>query len=191
MIPAWISAGVLPPILPGQAGHSPERSPYAASMVDLVDRFGLSDDRLKILRGFLAYRAALHAIGLTSGFQWVNGSFTENIEELEQRSPKDTDVVTFFHLPNEITQVTLVQSNPELFDNKRIKDIYSVDAYTFVLGLPTSKLQIKQVSYWYSMWSHRRDGLWKGFLQVDLAPNGDEAALQLIAAKQTGASNDE
>lgn len=30
------------------------------------------------------------------------------------------------------------------------------------------------------MWSHRRDGIWKGFIQVDLAPNEDADANLLL-----------
>lgn len=31
-------------------------------------------------------------------------------------------------------------------------------------------------AYWYSVWSHRRNQLWKGFVQVDLAPGEDTFA---------------
>ncbi|WP_414651656.1 DUF6932 family protein [Hafnia paralvei] len=34
-------------------------------------------------------------MGLAEGFQWVDGSFTENIELIERRTPNDVDVVTF------------------------------------------------------------------------------------------------
>jgi hypothetical protein len=34
MIPTWNSIGVLPPISPGAAGHSNERSPYVVGMND-------------------------------------------------------------------------------------------------------------------------------------------------------------
>jgi hypothetical protein len=57
-----------------------------------------------------------------------------------------------------------------------------VDAYPFVLGEPTENRHVKQISYWYSMWSHRRDGTWKGFLQIDLAPNADAEAKQFLAS---------
>lgn len=79
MIPAWNMAGVIPPIRPGQPGESLDRSPYIASLTTVVDRFALSPERLKILNGLLNYRSALHALGLTNGFQWLDGSFMENI----------------------------------------------------------------------------------------------------------------
>jgi uncharacterized protein YfaQ (DUF2300 family) len=37
-------------------------------------------------------------------------------------------------------------------------------------------------AYWYSVWSHRRDHAWKGFVQLDLAPAGDAAAAAILAS---------
>lgn len=75
MIPAWNMSGIIPPVRPGQPGHSPDRSPYIASPATVVDRFAITADRRKILGGLLAYRAALRGLGLTTGFQWIDGSF--------------------------------------------------------------------------------------------------------------------
>jgi hypothetical protein len=41
----------------------------------------------------------------------------------------------------------------------------------------TAERLVAQSSYWYSMWSHRRNQAWKGFLQIDLAPSQDVEAL--------------
>ena len=46
------------------------------------------------MAGFLDFRALLHSLGINTGFQWLDGSFMENVELLEQRAPKDIDVVT-------------------------------------------------------------------------------------------------
>lgn len=40
----------------------------------------------------------------------------------------------------------------------------------------------KEVMDWYSVWSHRRSQLWKGFVQVDLAPAEDAAAAATLAS---------
>lgn len=58
-----------------------------------------------------------------------------------------------------------------------------MDAYFAVLGQPTDQWQVKNIAYWYSLWSHRRDGLWKGFVQVDLDPaqDGDARAVLNLA----------
>lgn len=99
-IPAWNSAGVLPPIRPGQAGHSPDRSPYSVDLSVFIDRFATSPQRITILDGLLRFRAELHSKGIVSGFQWLDGSFLEAVETLESRPPRDVDVVTFFELPH-------------------------------------------------------------------------------------------
>ena len=85
-IPAWTANGVIPPINP-TAPTSAERSPYAVTLCDFVLRFATSPKRVQILDGFLRYRARLHAIGLRAGFQWLNGSFHENVEVNEGRDP--------------------------------------------------------------------------------------------------------
>lgn len=186
MIPAWNMAGVIPPIRPGQPGHSADRSPYVASLTTVVDRFALSPERLKILKGLLAYRSALHTLGLTNGFQWLDGSFLEDIEAQEARPPKDIDVVTYFHLPSGETQMSLHLKSGDLFDHDFVAQTYQVDAYQSVLGGTLNAFVIKQVAYWYSMWSHRRDETWKGFVQIDLSPSEDAAALAILTSKSTG-----
>ena len=101
-IPPWTSRGVLPSIDPGDPTGG-DRSPYPASLLDVVMRFSTSPERRTILQGLLDYRAALHRMGLVSGFQWLDGSFLENIELLESRSPRDIDVVTFLDTAASLT----------------------------------------------------------------------------------------
>src|SRR5260370_40008152 len=95
-IPDWNALGLLPPIDP-EVPTSPERSPYPVSLKDLVMRFATTQERKAILIGFLNYRAILHRFGATEGFQWLDGSFMEEVEVLERRAPKDIDVVSFIH----------------------------------------------------------------------------------------------
>ncbi|MEO5333879.1 MAG: hypothetical protein H7839_17845 [Magnetococcus sp. YQC-5] len=181
-MPNWNNAGVLPPIRPTAPGDSIDRSPYTLNLVTLVNHFNsmLSLDRIAILNGFMKFRASLHQAGIVNGFQWLDGSFLEHVEILESRPPRDMDVVTFFHLPDGHDQQSLAQRNPLLFDHKRLKTSYMMDAYFFVLGNPTEAYQVQKISYWYSMWSHRRDGLWKGFIQIDLDPSQDIKASAIL-----------
>lgn len=186
MIPAWTMAGVLPPIRPGQAGHSTDRSPYCVPLSEVVEQFSSSSNRVAIIEGLLEYRRALHQLGLVSGFQWLDGSFMEDVETQESRSPKDVDVVTYFGLPGGETQVTLFAKAGMLFNNRHVKTTYLVDAYPSILGESVSARHVRQISYWYSMWSHRRDGTWKGFIQVDLDPQEDVDARQILSLIQAG-----
>lgn len=186
MIPAWNLAGVLPPIHPGEAGHSVNRSPYQVTLSEVVEGFSGSSQRVSILQGLLNYRAALHALGIVRGFQWLDGSFMEQVEVLEARPPQDMDVVTFFHLPAQETQASLATKAAHLFSPAQTKASYQLDAYPCILGLPTEQHHVQQIAYWYSMWSHRRDGVWKGFVQVDLTPADDSAARRMLELVQGG-----
>ena len=184
MIPEWNMQGVLPPLRPGSMGHEQDRSPYHVPLASVVERFAKTQERIQIIEGFLNYRQALYDVGIDSGFQWLDGSFMEQIEQLESRPPNDVDVVTFFHLPPGTDQQQLAQEHRNLFLTKETKSRFHVDGYPFILGGPIASHDIKLISYWYSMWSHRRSGLWKGFVQVDLSPNEDASALAALALIQ-------
>lgn len=176
-------AGIVPPIRPNAPGHDLDRSPYSATLAEVVQMFATSQERANILSGLFNYRAALHANGLVTGFQWLDGSFLENIEDLDDRPPNDIDVVTFFRLPAGTTQADLMPHIQDLFDTNHTKENYRVDAYPFDLGIPLDEGRIRNAAYWYSMWSHRRDGMWKGFVQVDLDPAIDAASQPLLEEK--------
>lgn len=180
VIPAWSSGGVLPPIRPSASGNSQDRSPYLVDLSVLFDRFATSPERMGILDGLLRFRADLHSAGVTSGFQWLDGSFLEQVETLEGRAPRDMDVVTFLDLPHGQSQASLATHHGLLFDQKHVKANYAMDAYFVVMGDPLDSGSVRRVSYWYSMWSHRRDGLWKGFVQVSLDPGQDGNARAIL-----------
>ena len=81
----WDNNKVLPPIRPdtpqGQEHDRLYRSPYAVPLAEFIERFATTLERVDMIENFLRYRAALHQAGITEGFQWINGSFVENIEE--------------------------------------------------------------------------------------------------------------
>jgi len=179
-LPNWDSRGILPPVLPGAGGTDPRRSPYLIDLFMLLDRFASSPERKRILNGFLSFRQMLHRLGITKGFQWLDGSFLENIELLKNHPPNDMDVVTYYELPTRMTQASLVEKAGGELEHGNLKEKYSIDAYFSELGRPLDVRQAQSLTYWYSMWSHRRDGLWKGFVQVDLAPNQDDTARAML-----------
>jgi hypothetical protein len=185
-LPSWNSMGVLPPIKPGMQGNSPERSPYSIDLISFVDRFSSSPERVRTLGGLLQFREELYKLGIVNGFQWLDGSFLEDIELLENRSPNDIDVVTFYHLPSGETQKSLLQKAQNLFNCAYLKATYTIDGYFITLGQSVDIKQVKNISYWYSMWSHRRSGLWKGFVQIDLDPVQDTNARTLLNLNKEG-----
>lgn len=178
-IPAWNSAGAISPVNPIDQDAA-ERSPYCVSLADFVLRFATSPSRVQILDGFLNYRQRLHDCGLVIGFQWLDGSFLEHVELLEDRPPNDIDIVTFFRLPSAMTQTDIQHQAPEVFpiteeERMRFKARFRVDPYFVNLNTTPERL-VESSTYWYSMWSHRRNGLWKGYLQVALNPADDATA---------------
>jgi len=122
-IPAWSSTGVLPPIPSTENGSSLVRSPYPVNLLDFVKRFSTSSERWKILDGLLRFRTALHRVGLVSGFQWLDGCFLEHVELIENRPPRDLDVVNFLDLTGK-NQAELYQKHTSLFEHEQIKNKY-------------------------------------------------------------------
>jgi hypothetical protein len=112
----------------------------------------------------------------------VDGSFSENVEILEARNPGDVDVVSFLDDPNG----DLAQIFPgDLADHDEVKKTFFVDSYWVETTLPGREL-VTLSAYWYSMWAHRRNSQWKGFLQVDLDPAEDAAALAELTQIEAG-----
>lgn len=178
-IPEWNVLGLLPPVDPANP-ISLERSPYHVSLRDLVMRFSTSLERIEILRGFLDYRSELHRVGLMEGFQWLNGSFTEAVELIERRPPGDIDVVTFVRLPLGFQPE---QDDLGLFDHNTVKERFKVDSY-FIEPEHLSHREVAFWSaYWYGLFSHRRTQTWKGFLQIELAPNEDADAAAWLSGR--------
>ena len=175
-IPQWNIRGFLPPIDPVDP-VSAERSPYHVTLLDMILRFATSPDRCRVLKGFLAYRAALHNAGLIEGFQWINGSFTEQVETIEHRSPNDIDVVTFVKTPDNFIPTDDLM---ELFDLDTAKKRFLVDSYFVELDHEPPETLVEHSTYWYSVWSHRRNMAWKGYLQIDLGPAEDSNAQERL-----------
>ena len=74
-IPDWDVRGLLPVKHPVTLLESP----YIISSEQLVAAMGTTPERRRLLRGWLDLRRELYGIGLVAGWQWVNGSFVENV----------------------------------------------------------------------------------------------------------------
>lgn len=181
-IPAFTIDGVIPPYIGanGPGGVRGQMTPYEASPLEVVTRFATTDRRREILGHWLEHRQMMRALGIDTGFQWLDGSFVEDKE------PNDLDIVTFFRRPLsaqtavEVTQ--LMQANPETFRRPAIRTARRLDAM-FVDLNGSSEGIIDATRYWCGLFSHRRvDNLWKGMVKVPLnAPDEDLAVLFLEA----------
>lgn len=182
MIPLWNHQGIIPPINESNP-TSPERAPYQVNVHQVVERFSTTVDRCIVLDGFLSHRAEVHKLGIISGFQWLDGSFMENVELLEGRPPNDMDVVTFADISAEVEQSLQAADLKMLTDNDWIKATYKVDFYITPLS-ESPEMLIEMAAYWYSMWSHRRSQQWKGYLSVRLEPDHDQVAKDLLEMRK-------
>lgn len=175
-IPDFATHGALPPFIHGHATIPSARSPYAASMLDVVERFCTTPDRAKLLRGLNHYRQHLHSGGFVSGYQWIDGSFVENVEKLRRRSPSDIDVVTLFNRP--IRYQTDPKSWPtdfeghlfsKYFDTNTMKPVYKCDTYGIDLDV-SSRVLVRNSTYWFGLFSDMRDTTAKkGIIEIPLA----------------------
>jgi hypothetical protein len=192
MIPSFTVNGLLPPFSGSSPAAPSGRSPYQASIVDVVDRSATTPARIEILDGLLRYRAALHQVGLVDGFQWIDGSFSESIEFLESRPPRDVDIVTFFRRPaiamTDTDWVTFQTTNraalDRLFRPQQSKALFSCDAYPVELDMDPTGL-VSFTHYWFGLFSHRRQTFeWKGLIEVPLyEPIHDGEARQLLTTR--------
>lgn len=105
------------------------------------------------------------------------GSFVEDIETYARRDPGDIDVITFINEPRDHVALhsALLAASPRIFDRKYIKATYHVDSFIVSLG-SDPPLIVDNSRYWFGLFTHRRDEIWKGILTVDLLDATDDAA---------------
>ena len=175
---------VLPPHV-GDPRNRSDLSPYTCTVLEFCQRFATSSPRRKILEGFLNLRAELLDLGI-QGFQWLDGSFLENIERQERRAPEDIDVVTFVEKPATPQELntTLIVPRPDLWIPVLTKSSYRVDHYVASLGT-APLLLVDDTKYWYALVSHRRDKIWKGMVKVELGNKSEDDAARIALRDMT------
>ena len=185
-IPDFTVSGVLPPYLGPTPTVPSAMSPYPASFVEIANKMCASNERKAIMRGLLEYRQKLATVGLQAGFQWLSGSFMEDIETLESRHPNDIDLVIFVHRPAAVRAdadwQAFYSAHQPLLNPKHVKAAFPCHCYFVDLDSDPIGI-VSQTRYWFGLFSHRRNGLWKGLLEVPLAVSADDtAALALVTA---------
>ena len=182
-IPSFTTDEVLPPFVgaQGPGGAPADMSPYIVTALEVVTHLGNTSSRSSILQGWLDHRAAMRSAGFGRGFQWLDGSFVEN------KTPRDLDVVTFLYRPPTIRDCralnAFIGANPDIFDYKIVRNKYNLDFFPVDLNASPG-IVVEMSRYYFGLFSHRRDDfLWKGMLQVSLDdPNHDHAALAALAS---------
>lgn len=188
-LPSFDLRGLLPPFV-GVDAATQDRSPYWATMSELVKAFGTTPHRCQLLRNLIAYRALLAQGGYVSGIQFIDGSFVENVEALANRNPSDIDVFSILDVPQryindhaEWQATGFIFWRDEVLNRDLNKQRFQLDTYAILLQeqLAQPRRLIGSIIYWYGLFSHQRDTFaWKGFAGLELDPAADQAALSLL-----------
>ncbi len=193
-VPDFDHNGVLPAHVGNRAADRSHMSPYPCTSTELCAKLGMTEERRRILHGFFELRDALRQLGITTGFQWLDGSFAEDAEKTRKRPPNDIDVVTFYEpvSPPLTLPATTAALLPVLRDRDATKNRFRVDHILVPLTSTRDRVAdamrlVDDVRYWFGLFSHRRsDDVWKGMLQLRLDTAADDVqAVNFIRAKTT------
>lgn len=173
MIPSYDHNGVIPPYLGNPAHGSNQVSPYPTTSLELCHRFAISPQRIIILKKFFAFREEMRKCGI-SGFQYLDGSFLEDIENSSRnRPPSDLDLLTFY-LPVTSAQETNIMTNfIEFVDRVQCKTNYSLDHLMVNLGSHPVNI-VEFTRYYVQLFTHNRSNVWKGMLKLDVGIVGED-----------------
>jgi len=178
-IPDFNYNNVLPPHL-GNPTFPSHISPYECSILELCHKFATTKDRIEILKGLIFFRQKLNQIGIIIGFQWLDGSFLENIEKTENRAPRDLDIVTFYGGLSKEQQDLLLSHLPEFFSSSKSKAQYKLDHYPVDYTF-NPDVTVERTKYWIQLFSHNRNGIWKGMIRLSLnTPIDDQHAIEYL-----------
>lgn len=178
-IPSFDHNNALPPHL-GDPRDRTHLSPYPCSILELCHHFSTSRQRIQILKNFVSFRQRMTSLGIVFGFQWLDGSFMENIEVSEGRSPNDLDVVTFFGGLSIADQTNIRANFPEFANPVLAKTNYLLDHYPVDYSF-NPDVTVEQTRYWLQLFTHNRISIWKGMLRLSLnTPIDDKHALDYL-----------
>jgi hypothetical protein len=176
IIPNFAPNGTLPPFIDGSPTDPAKRSPFGATMYQLIDRFCTTSHRAILLKGLNAYRKHLFEGGFVTGYQWIDGSFVEDVENTRGRPPGDIDVVTLFNRPlkyqHDATSWFSAYSSvlhAKYFETRNMKPVYKCD--TFAIDLDAGHISlVRDTMYWGGLFTDiRGSSEKKGIVSIPLA----------------------
>lgn len=178
-IPNFDHNNVLPPHL-GNPAHPGDLSPYPCSILELCHKFSTSPERIIILKGLIDFRQRMPGYGIIYGFQWLDGSFLENIEASENRSPRDLDLVTFYSGLSPINIASISATFPEFVSRALSKATYKLDHFGVDMSFRPD-VTVENTRYWIQLFTHNRNSVWKGILRLSLnTPIDDQHAIDYL-----------
>lgn len=182
-IPDFDHNNVLPPHL-NNPTSSVDLSPYPCTIEELCHKFSTSKERVQILKNLIAFRERMTQFGVVNGFQWLDGSFLENIEVSQRRAPRDLDIVTFYGGLSQQHQSNIMTNFPEFACSTLSKSNFLLDHYAVDYSYDPN-VTVEYTRYWVQLFSHNRMGIWKGMLQLFInTPADDQRALAYLNSIQ-------
>lgn len=194
-LPDWNPRGFLPPRLT-PAWTS---SPYLVSLEQVIERFGYTERRCHLIGGFLDMRAELRRIGFERGFQWLAGSFLDEVERIEERDPGDIDTCSFLYNPESVQDdfelAVFLADHGHITDRKQAKKKYLCDS--FLIPLQAGQLAFNPESlaarmiHWIQLFGNEKQTeIVKGILQVDFETMDEDAGARMaLMAKKASFYN--
>ncbi len=178
-IPQFDHNHVLPPHT-GDPTNPRYLSPYSSSILEFCQRFATSSFRIDLLHHLIRFRQKMTLSGITKGFQWIDGSFTENIEVSQKRNPKDLDLITFYRDLTAIEEKHIEENFPEFTDQKMSANMFKLDHYLVDYNFDP-EYTITATRYWIQLFTHTRLDVWKGIIQLPLnTPEDDQLAIDYL-----------
>jgi Family of unknown function (DUF6932) len=178
-IPQFNHNNVLPPHLGDPVDHG-KLSPYPCTILELCKKFSTSKERIYLLKGLLNFRQRMTELNIINGFQWIDGSFVENIEISEKRPPNDIDIITLFGGLSTDDFELIEKDFPEFYNSDLSKEMFGLDHYPFDYCF-SPEICITYTSYWIQLFTHNRLGNWKGMLKLEInTPDVDREAKEFL-----------
>ena len=176
MIPPFSAQGVLPTKI---SPLTDDHSPFPCTLVEIVQRYGFSEHRRELLRGFIRFRARFYELGFSIGEHIVGGSFVDDCERRYGRPPADIDVLTVLapsqQFPREV-KLELINS----LDREGAKERYGVDARLAVPAFMRADRACRIVAIVTQLLTKDRNNRAKGALAVPFSPSLDQEAAALL-----------
>lgn len=167
-IPDFDHNNVLPPFINGSPGNAANHSPYVCSILEFCEKFATTEIRIDLLTNFIKFRIKIHESEITSGFQWVDGSFLEDKEKILGEDPSDIDVATFFQVTSPNTVDKINSDFPEFFQRKLAKNKYKLDHLLIHVPALNPYQLIRNTNFISKLFSYSRRGVYKGMVEIHL-----------------------
>lgn len=180
-IPDFDHNNVLPPFINGRPGILTNHSPYICTIQEFCEKFATTEVRIELLTKFVEFRLKVHESEITSGFQWVDGSFLEDKEKALNKDPNDIDVATFFQVSSPNTEDKIKNEFPEFINRGLAKDNYMLDNLLIHITPLAPYDLIRNTNFISKLFSYSRRGVHKGMVEIHLnTPTNDKAALEYL-----------